>query len=376
MLRFIYRQVALDPARSTLTATAIAAVVAVILVLEGFNEGLLAQLRNTVTDRQADLIVTQAGVTNMIAVRSILPQYARAEVEAVRGVAAAHPLTGIPVIFEKEGRRTPIFLLVYDTAGGPKRMAAGVVPSQPRDIVIDYSLAVKYDLEPGDPLMVSDFEFRIAGIASDAAALFTPLAFARYDDLIDFYFESDIAADISTFPLLSFLLVDLAPGADRSVVAARIETEVPSADALAPETVAANDASLGGMIFGPTLHLLVAVAYLIGVLVTGLTMFATVNARRTDFGVMKALGFSNAFLGISVVTEALIFAVIAIPVGIGLALLIGEALEYLMPLYLILPIENAPVLRTAIACLVFAVAGAWVPIQLIRRLDPSLVFRS
>lgn len=359
-----------------MTAIAIAAVVAVILILEGFNAGLLAQLRNTVADRQADLIVTQAGIANMTATRSILPQYARAQVESVAGVAAAHPLTGIPVIYQQDDRRTPIFLLVYDRAGGAKNLILGTQASKPRDIVIDCSLAGKFELQPGDPLVISDFEFRISGIASDAAVLFTPLAFARYDDLIDFYFESDIAADITTFPLLSFLLVELEPGADPSGVAAGIEAQVPSADVFRPETLAENDAELGQMIFGPVMRLLIGVAYLIGILVTGIVMFAAISARRRDFGVLKAVGFSYGFLSTSVVVESLLLTVVAIPLGIGLAFIVGKVLEHLMPLYLILPTGIGPVMRTAFACVLFTAVGASVPIVLMRRLDPGLVFRS
>jgi hypothetical protein len=33
-------------------------------------------------------------------------------------------------------------------------------------------------------------------------------------------------------------------------------------------------------------------------------------------------------------------------------------------------------MRTAIACLMFAVAGALAPIGLVRRIEPSLAFRS
>ena len=69
------RQLLSDPLRTLLTIAAMAAVVAVILIFEGFNAGLLAQMRNTVMGHQVDLIVSQAGVSNMTAVRSILPQY-------------------------------------------------------------------------------------------------------------------------------------------------------------------------------------------------------------------------------------------------------------------------------------------------------------
>ncbi|HEX6259603.1 MAG TPA: ABC transporter permease, partial [Woeseiaceae bacterium] len=365
-----------DAVRTCLTVIAIAAVVAVILILEGFNEGLLAQLRRAVTDRGADLIVTQSGVSNMIAARSILPQFARQDVEAVRGVAAAHPLTGIPVIYNQDGQRTPIFLLVYDSGGGPTRLVRGTTNKHSRDIVIDRSVVRKYALELGDPFIISDFEFRVAGISEGTAALFTPFGFVRYDDLIDFYFESDIAADISTFPLLSFLLVELAAGAEPSVVAAAIEGAVPDGDVFLPGALAGEDAALGRMLFGPVLKLLIAVGYVIGVLVIGIIMFAAVSARRRDFGVLKALGFSHSVLSLSVVLEALVLALAAVPFGAALAALMAWAIETIMPPYSILAAEPAAVLRTSIACLGFAGLGASAPIFLIRRLDPAIAFRS
>lgn len=376
MLRLIYRQLVLDPARTALTATALAAVIAVILVLEGFNEGLVAQLGDAVRDRQADLIVTQSGVSNLTAARSVLPQFARRDVESVAGVATAHPLTGIPVIYTEGDQSTPVFLMVYDTSGGPRHLARGATATQPRDIVIDRSLAEKYGLVPGDALNISEFEFRVSGIAQGAAAFFTPFAFIRYDDLIDFYFDSGVVADITTFPLLSFLLVELTPGADPGGVADAIEAAVPSGDVFLPEALAAQDESLGRVLFGPILALLIGVGYIIGVLITGIIMFAAVNARRHEFGVLKALGFSHGYLSVSVVLEALALALLAIPLGVALAWLLSWAIETAMPLYRILATEPIPVLRTALACLMFATAGALVPVRLIRKLDPGLVFRS
>jgi putative ABC transport system permease protein len=376
MLRLVYRQLILDPWRTALTVTAVAAVVAVILVLEGFTEGLLAQLRNTVTERNADLIISQEGIANLTAARSILPQFARRDVEAVEGVAAAHPLTSMLAIYEQNGRSTPILFFVHDAGGGPRKFVAGGPAETARDIVIDRSLARKYGLQPGDAFVLSGFEFRIAGITAGAAVLFTPIAFARFDGLIDFYFESDLADDISTFPLLSYLLVELAPGADRAAVAERIEAAVPAGDVFLPERLAENDADLGRAMFGPILDLLVGIAYLIGILVIAIIMFSAVGARRRSLGVLKALGFSPGFLGLGVVLEAQILALAAFPVGLLLAAGIAAAVEAAVPLYLVLPLEPVPTIRTAIATLVFAALGALAPLGLIRRVDPGLVFRS
>jgi putative ABC transport system permease protein len=376
MFRFTYRQLVHSPLRTALTAAALAAVVAVILVLEGFDQGLVHQSRQLVLERQADLIVTQAGVANMHAARSVLPQFARLEVEALEGVAVAHPLTGIMAIYEQRERSTPIYLFVYDTAGGPRRFVKGGPGEMPRDIVIDRSLAALYGLEPGDPFVLSDFEFRVTGVTAGDSALLTPLGFVRFDGLLDFYFESDLAADISTFPLLSFLLVELEPGADRDAVARRISERVPAGEVFLPERLAENDASLVRVMFGPVFNLLISVSYVIGVLVTAIIMFAAVHARRRSFGVLRALGFAPSFLSGTVVLEAVALALMAIPTGVVLGAGIAATVEAAMPLYRVLVLEPAPLVRTALGCLVFAVLGALAPIRLIRRVDPAIAFRS
>lgn len=376
MLRLVARQLQFRPTRTILTITALAAVIAVILVLEGFNRGLLEQLRSAVLQRGSDLVVTQAGVSNMTAARSILPQFSREAVERVTGVATSHPLTGIPVIFERDGERTPIFLMVYDTSGGPARLVKGKAAFGNREIVIDRSLASKHGLDVGDDFVISEFAFRISGITSGAAAFFTPFAFARYDDLIDFYFESDVAADISTFPLLSFLLVDVVSGMEPAAVARAVEASVPSVDVFLPKVLARQDQELGSALFGPILRMLIGIGYVIGILVVGIILFASVNARRRELGVMKALGFSSRSVGAAVMLEALMLSVAALPLGILAASLIGRIIEWTAPLYLIQVTETVPLARTAIASIVFALLGALVPVALIRRIDPGLVFRS
>lgn len=376
MLRLAYRQMIRAPRRTAVTIFAVAAVIAVLLVLEGFRAGVYAQLRAGVLDRGGDLVVTQAGIANMIAVRSVLPQLTRLAVEDVTGVREAHPLTGLPIIYDRDGRKTPIFLFVYDGLGGPHEIIAGRSIAGPREIVIDHSLANKYDISPGDGFVVSGFRFTVAGIAADSAALFTAFGFISYDGLIDFYWESDMVADITTFPLLSFLLVEVEPGASATAVAERIEAAIPDGDVYSPEALARRDVALGESFVGPVLGVLLIVTYLIGVLVVGLFMFSAINARRRALGVLRALGFTVRALCASIIAEVAVMTLLAIPVGMAMAWLIAEAIHGLAPLYQSLPLDPALVLRTAIGSLVFGLVGAVVPVKVVARLDPAVAFRS
>lgn len=375
MFTLMFRQLRHETARSLFMVLAVAAVIAEILILEGFLAGLYDQLRNAVLNRGGDLIVTQAGVSNFIATRSILPQVTRLEVEEVEGVRIAHPLTGISAIYERDGRRTPIMIVVFDTAGGPKKVVSGKATPEDRGIVIDRALAVKYGLAPGDPLRISDFEFKVSGVSEQSSAFLMPFAFITYYDLIDFYFESDVAADIATFPLLSFLLVDTEPGADPMAVAARIEERVDAADVFLPGDLARKDEALGRELLGPILSLLLVVSYGIGILVVGMFMFATVQGRRRTLGVLKALGFRSRALGGAVMLEAAILIMLALPVGVALSHAIAQIMEEIAPVYVIIASEPSAVARTALVCVAFAALGALIPVRAIATIDPAMVFR-
>ncbi len=399
MFTLIYRQLVYEPFRTLLTAGAIANALAVILLLEGFQSGLLLQLKNVALNRGADLIVAQAGVSNFTASRSLLPQMSRQQVESVDGVVGAYPITMVPVIYEQQGyRKSPVFFVVYDAGnlsenrehtvgksvqadlpapgGGPAKIKTGRVAKEAREIVIDESLAVLYDLNVGDPFIVADFEFRISGIAEQASALFTAFAFINYDDMIDFFFDSDLVGDISNLPLLSFLLVELQPGANRDAVAVAIEAAGPDGDVFTPEQLARNDMELGRTLFGPVMGVLIAAGYIIALLVVGMIMFAAVHARLRNFGVMKALGFSNHSLIKEMVLESLVMVLLAFPVALLLAQGGAWFIETRVPLYRVPVMETVPLLRTFFAALVLGVIAAYLPYRLIAKLDPAIVFRS
>jgi len=377
MLRLIYQQLVHEPFRTMITTITIAGALAVILLLEGFLSGLYIQLKNVSLNRGADLIVAQSGVSNFVASRSLLPQLSRRRIEAIEGVVEAHPFIMVPVIYEKAGyRKSPIFFVVYDTAGGASSIIGGRTVSKPRDIVIDESLAVLYDLNVGDPFVVADYEFRIAGIAEHASAMFTAFSFINYDDMIDFFFDSDLIGDISNFPLLSYLLVELEPGVDKNIIAAKIEQVESDADVFTPEKLSDNDVELGKTLFGPVMGVLIAAAYGIALLVVGMIMFAAVHARLANFGVMKALGFPNHALAKGMILESVVMMLLAFPLAILIAQFGSWVVETNVPLYLVPVMEVAPLARTFVAAVVLGMVGAYLPYRLIAKLDPAIVFRS
>lgn len=375
MWRLAFRQLTLEKTQSVLIALAIGAAIAVILVLRGFEQGLYAQSRDMVINRHAQLFVTQAGVSNFVAVRSSLPQLTRQRVEAVSGVAEAHPITMLQVLYGPEGAKLPLVLIVYDTFGGPTNIVQGGTIRGGRDIVVDAGLSETFGLRPGDPLVVSDFEFRIVGVTRGSAALFSPFGFVSYDGMIDLFLESEIAPDISTFPLLSYLLLELSPGAEPSTVARAIEAQVPEVDVFTPEQMAQSDVALGRELFGPIMGALIALAYVIGVLVIGLIIYADASNRRRGFAVMKALGFRVPQLLAGILVQTLLLLLVAAPLGVLLAFIIGRSIETFAPVYRLNVLEPFGLLATLGGVVLIALAGSLLPMRMIVRTDPVLALQ-
>lgn len=374
MLNYVRRQLGFHIGRTLFVCVSIASALAVILLLEGFQQGLLAQLKQTVLNRGGDLIVAQAGVINFIAGRSTLPQLSRERIEAVEGVRAAHPLTLVPVIYEQHGRKTPVIFVVYDTAGGPSKISEGIPINAPREIIIGRALAKMHDLSVGDPFIVGGYEFTIAALVDDAAVMFTPLIFITYDDLLDWYFNADIVGDISNLPLLSFLLVDVHPAADLPRLRAAIEAAEPNGDVFTPMQLAENDQILGRNLFGPVMNALIGVGYVICFLVIGIIAFSVSQAQLCSFGVLKALGFTHRTLTSAILLQICILTVLAFPFSLLFAELIAISVEHIAPLYEVQISSPLLLARTAAAAILLAGLGALLPVRLIARLDPTAVF--
>jgi len=133
--------------------------------------------------------------------------------------------------------------------------------------------------------------------------------------------------------------------------------------------------ALGGTLFGPVMGVLIGAAYIIALLVVAMIMFAAVHARVRNFGVIKALGFSNRFLLYRVLVESLVMVVMAFPLAIILAEVGSWIIQDRVPLYLVPITETIPVLRTLVASAIIGLIGAYLPYRFIAKLDPVIVFR-
>jgi putative ABC transport system permease protein len=177
-------------------------------------------------------------------------------------------------------------------------------------------------------------------------------------------------------PLLSFLLLELRPGAEAGTVRRLIESGVAGVDVYTPAELSVHDVDLGRQFFAAVLNLLVGVAWLAAMLAVGLAMDAAVIDRRREFAVMKALGVGAAGLAVTVVIEAILVCLLAFPVALLIARASAAAIEAFNPLYRVLPWRLSVITRGAVASLGAALIGALLPIRQLRSLEPDMVLRT
>lgn len=373
-LRMLGRNLVIDRNRSVLSGLAVAAAIVLIVVLEGFKVGLYRQIREYPQTLDVPLIATQAGVGNMTGARSIIPLSDAMAVGRVPGVGAVHPLVGVPLIYQRGDAKTPIYVVAYRGRGGPSRLVTGAMPAAEREAVVDQGLAKKYGIGVGDSIELAGWRFRVAGISGGSSNVFNPYVFVRLDDALALYAS---APDHLTGGKMgvSFLLIETAPGASAEQVRAAIEDRVPGVDVLTPAELGENDVAMAGHLMGGVMSLLVTVAYIVGILVIGLTLYASVFERLREFGIMKAIGAPNRRLYRLVLAEAMLLVALGLVAGVVAGLGVAKLIGWAAPQYLVVPWSGAAIARTAVAAVVMAGVAALLPVRQVAHVDPVLVFR-
>jgi len=362
-----------DGGRTLLSVLCVAGAIALVLTFEGVRAGLHRQTRTFAESLPAALVAMQPGVANLLGARSVLPQGARRAVERVPGVAAAHPLAGLPVIYSDHDRISPVYVLAYDTAGGPRWIVEGRGIENDDEIVVDVDLAHRYAIRSGDAVEFLGHRFVVAGLSGGTTNPFNPYVYARLDNLIDLYLAGDLPEELAK-SALSFLLIDVAEGADVASVRSRIESDVPDVDVYTPAEIGENDVRRVEGFLGAPLSLLIAIAWVVAALVVALTLYASVLHRLGELAIVRAIGARRTDLARLVVGEAILVSLAAFAIALALAIALSALLGWAAPQYPVEPFDprllaRALGLQVAVACLAPAFA--------IRRavsVDPALVF--
>ncbi len=259
--------------------------------------------------------------------------------------------------------------LEYEPPSSGLGLWAGRLPSPTShtEAVVTWALADSKGLKVGDTLMIQKRPFTVVGIWEKSPASEGRTATINYDVAMDILGES-VYVRTSVVPK---------PGVDPEALAVKIEELFPEVQVYSPAKTVA-EARQQVMIFSGVVGASGVMSLLIGTFTIVNTMAVSVQERRREIGLKKALGAENGHILMEVVIEAVTIAVIGAVVGVGGGALLGTAAnQWLttglgMQLYVLTP-------RLAVGIIVFSigmgvVAGIY-PAWRAARLDPVVALR-
>jgi putative ABC transport system permease protein len=352
--------------RLSLSIGGVALAVMLILVLNGFLDGMYRQITSYLDRSPGMVVVAQEDVVNLLGATSLLPGGMVSQVEAVRGVDEAIPILSQFVVLDLHEKKQPIYMIGYDPeqGGGPWEFVAGREPRTKREIVFDRILASRHNLSIGDPVQVLGKDFTIVGLSNGTTSWMTSFFFLR----------KEAAEDLLLAPgATSYLLLMTSPGASLEDVVNRLNN-LSGVNALTKREMAANDLKLFAKVFSAPLNLMVAIAFLVGTMIVGLVIYTITVERQREYGVIKAIGATNWVLYQVVLTQALAATALGTITGVLMAYGVSQWIMTARPQFLIV-FDPYDVGWTLLAGLGMSIVAALFPARLVAKLAPAEVFR-
>ena len=362
-----------DKVKFAVTLTGVSFSVALVATLLGVFIGFCKATTDIIDKAGADLWVAAKGTAYFETALTLNGMKLR-RVRTVPGVAEAEGLfVGYTTWKRNDGQVSPVLLMGFDTTswlGGPWNIVEGF----PEDIRMDKAVAVeslymkKLGINSlGDQSEINDRTARVVALTFGVRTFTTlPYIFTSRRNAMEYMGTN---ADV-----FNYLLIKAAPGADLEVLKARVEERISGVDVMAKEEFMARTRNYWMLSTGAGASILftACLGMLVGGVVISQTIYSTTMEHIREFGTLKAIGASNAYIHRIIVKQALISAVIGYAIGMGATLLIAWR-SRTMPICVSMPFWLAALtlLLTALVCVV----AAMVSINKVTKIDPAMVFK-
>jgi putative ABC transport system permease protein len=283
------------------------------------------------------------------------------------GVARAIPVLEARAMPEFHGKKESVLLIGYDPAlgGGAWDLAEGREPAADDEIVLDRVLADRHNFAIGETFPISGLALKVVGLSKATSSFTGSYVFAR---------KSLVEKLVLSPGAVSVVVVTASPGTAAKDLAAELQQRLPGANVLLKSRVMANDQQIMAGIIDQIIVIMVGAAFVVGALVVGMVLYTATIERRSEYGILKAIGAQSGVLYRVTVSQAFIAAGFGVFAGIGFAYLMGWLVETFKPQFRV-SIEPSAITVTVGAGLVMALLGALIPARSIASLAPAEVFR-
>jgi putative ABC transport system permease protein len=297
--------------RSALTALGIAVGVTTVVALLALTSGLDSSAADLAHLGRADLGVFQSGLADLTA--SSLPASALPRIQSLPGVAETSPVQISSGAISAEPSTLTFGAESSSFLGRRLVIVAGHRPSG-EEVMAGTGAAATLHLRPGQTVNVFGHPLPLAGvyrsgIPLEDSGVVLPLSLSR---------------QLSGVPdALSMVAVSIAPGYTEKQVKTEIEHALPGASAIgAPGELARVDTN--SRIIHEAAVIVAILALALGAVVVLNTMAMAIIERRSELGVLAALGWSRLRISRLLLGESMALSLAGVAVGLGLGVAAAE----------------------------------------------------
>lgn len=354
-----------DRRRSSLSIAGVAAALLLVLVLQGILAGAMQQVTAYVRNSPADVFVAQQDVRTMHMTQTALAPATVEAVAAIEGVVWVEGLRYTTSILDAPDGQRSAYVFGYDVTagrGGPAAFSSGAAPGR-GEIVVDDVAADELDVQLGDTVSVLGAEFQVSGLSTEGTNIVNTTVYIRTEDFADLRGDN-----------FAYVLTGARPGVDPGVLADRIEAAVAGTTAQTRAEFVVQEKSVVRDMTADVMRIMNVIAFLMALVVVGLTLFTTTIAKIRDYGILKALGAGPARIAAIVAAQSAWVVLLGLAVATVIALVAGFVLEAATP-NIQVSIEPSSVLRTGLSALIAGTLVTAVPLRRVQRVDPASSFR-
>ncbi len=313
----------------------------------------------------ADVWVSRDGTSDFLNAASILPTDIRSKLAALPNVNGVDALVVRPMDVKVDGTLQSTHLVGYEVgqgAGGPPHVEAGKDTPGPGEVIIDSAFKKKAGVGIGDEMEASGHKLKVVGISTGGNLIFSQVSFV----------SMETAQEVLSMPnFYTFYLLHVS--GDPRQVATEVKQNMPGVGAFTRTefSTATRDRIMKNML--PILFVIIGLAFVVGVAITGLTIYNATVEKSREFGILKALGFTNGYLFRLVLEQSIATGMLGFAIGAGLTALAAPFVANFVPQFVTL-LRWQDVLFVFVATIVMSVVSAFLPVRRIANVDPVAVF--
>jgi len=364
-----------DKVRLFVTLTGVVFALVLIVVQFGLFLGFTTTTSNNIDHAAADVWVVSHGVKYFDTGKPF-SERKYFQVLGTPGIEYAEKyLQAFAVWKRADGRTENIQIIGFnpDTGvGGPWNVVAGDIHDLKQEdcVMIDEIYKEKLGVQAiGDRVEINGHRARVAGFTRGIRSFTTsPFVYTSFKNALN-YPSGAIRDD-----QVVYILVKALPGVTPQELKSRLESRLHDVDVFTSAEFSSSTRFYWMFTTGAGLAVLIAalMGLIVGVVVVTQTIYATTMDHLKEYGTLKAMGASNAYLYRVLIEQAVISAVL----GYGFAMIVSHFVvqisskggaAILMPWPFIIGMFFLAVLM--------CITAALVSINKLTKLDPAMVFR-